>query len=178
MKRAGKKRSTMILVIGGASSGKSQRALDLAGPAGPRAFVATGQALDPEMEERITRHQASRSCDWQTAEVPVDLAPWFSKHGTEFQSVVLDCLTLWLSNLHRARVPDAAVPDKVAELMQAMRESSRRVVIVSNELGLGLVPVGRPVRRFRDLAGKVNQLVAAEADEVYFVISGQSLRLK
>ena len=128
MKRTGKKRSTMILVIGGASSGKSRRALDLAGPARPRAFVATGQALDPEMEERITRHQASRSRDWQTAEVPVDLAPWFSKHGTEFHSVVLDCLTLWLSNLHRSRVPDAVVPDKAAELMQTRQPAEARKV--------------------------------------------------
>lgn len=168
----------MILVIGGASSGKSQRALDLAGPVRPRAFLATGQALDPEMQERITRHQASRSRDWQTAEVPVDLAAWFSKHGAGFHSVVLDCLTLWLSNLQGLRVPDAAMPERVSALLQAMRESSRRVVIVSNELGLGLVPVGRPARKFRDLAGKINQQVAAEADEVYFVISGQSLRLK
>ena len=168
----------MILVVGGASSGKSQRALDLAGRGRPRAFVATGQALDREMGERITRHQAARTPDWQTAEVPVDLAPWFSTFGYKFQVVVLDCLTLWLSNLHGARVPDAGMPDKVAELLEAMRKSSRRVVIVSNELGMGLVPVGRAVRKFRELAGKVNQMVAAEADEVYFVISGQSLRLK
>jgi adenosylcobinamide kinase / adenosylcobinamide-phosphate guanylyltransferase len=178
MKRVGKRRSTIILVLGGASSGKSQRALELAGRAAPRAFVATGQALDPEMEARISRHQASRSRDWQTVEVPVDVAAWFSKHGAEFRSVVLDCLTLWLSNLQGSRVPEAAVADRVSGLLQAMRESTRRVVIVSNELGLGLVPVGRPARKFRDLAGKVNQLVAAEADEVYFVISGQSLRLK
>ncbi|MBD0315495.1 MAG: bifunctional adenosylcobinamide kinase/adenosylcobinamide-phosphate guanylyltransferase [Nitrospiraceae bacterium] len=168
----------MILVVGGASSGKSQRALDLAGAGRPRAFVATGQALDPEMEERITRHQAARAKDWQTVEVPLHLATWFFAHGHKFQSIVLDCLTLWLSNLRGARVPDAGMPDKVAELLEAMRKSSRRVVIVSNELGMGLVPVGRAVRKFRELAGKVNQMVAAEADEVYFVISGQSLRLK
>jgi adenosylcobinamide kinase/adenosylcobinamide-phosphate guanylyltransferase len=168
----------MILVVGGASSGKSQRALDLAGAGRPRAFVATGQALDPEMEERITRHRAARAKDWQTVEVPLHLAPWFFDNGLKFQSIVLDCLTLWLSNLHGARVPDDGMPDKVAELLEAMRKSSRRVVIVSNELGMGLVPVGRAVRKFRELAGKVNQMVAAEADEVYFVISGQSLRLK
>lgn len=168
----------MILVVGGASSGKSQRALDLAGRGRPRAFVATGQALDREMEERITRHQAARTPDWQTAEVPVDLASWFSTFGNKFQVVVLDCLTLWLSNLHRSRVSEASVPGKVAELLGAIRTSSRRVVIVSNELGMGLVPVASAVRKFRDLAGKVNQLVAAEADEVHFVISGQSLRLK
>lgn len=178
MRRASTRRSKIILVLGGAASGKSQRALDLAGQARPRAFVATGEALDPEMEERITRHQASRSLDWHTAEVPVALAQWFSEQGPRYQVVVLDCLTLWLSNLRRSRVPEAGVPDRVSELLEAVRKSSARIVIVSNELGMGLVPVGRTVRKFRDLAGKVNQQVAAEADEVYLVVSGQPLRLK
>jgi len=205
MKRARKGRSEVILVLGGAASGKSRRALELARElappqavpvpvrsrrgqtpragagkgVGPRlAFVATGEALDQEMKERIARHQASRSDDWHTAEVPVDLAEWFSSYGHEYQVIVLDCLTLWLSNLQRARLSDSAVADKVLELLRVVRQSSRRVVIVSNELGLGLVPVGRAVRKFRDLAGKMNQLIAAESDEVYLVVSGQSLQLK
>lgn len=171
-------RSRVILVLGGASSGKSARALHLAGRARRRAFVATGEALDQEMTQRIERHRASRTLDWHTAEVPVDLAQWFSDEGKRFQSVVLDCLTLWLSNMLRVHVPDETIPLRVSALLHAVRASANRVVIVSNELGLGLVPVGRAVRRFRDLAGKVNQQVAAEADEVHFVVSGQSLRLK
>ena len=178
MTSARKRRSKVILVLGGAASGKSQVALGLAGRVRPRAFVATGEALDREMAERIERHQASRSQDWHTAEVPIELAMWFSEYHKEYQVVVLDCLTLWLSNLRRSRIPEAAIPNRVSTLLEAMRKSSARVVIVSNELGLGLVPVGRAVRKFRDLAGKVNQQVAAEADEVHFVISGQSLRLK
>jgi adenosylcobinamide kinase/adenosylcobinamide-phosphate guanylyltransferase len=142
------------------------------------AFVATGEALDREMAQRIERHQASRSRDWRTSEVPCELVRWFSQHGRKYQVIVLDCLTLWLSNVRRSRVPESAIHERVSTLLEAIRKSSARVVIVSNELGLGLVPVGQAVRKFRDVAGKVNQQVAAEADEVHFVIGGQSLRLK
>jgi adenosylcobinamide kinase/adenosylcobinamide-phosphate guanylyltransferase len=178
MKKARKGRSTLILVLGGGASGKSQAALDLAGPGGPKAFVATGQALDGEMKARIKRHQATRSVDWETAEVPNDIALWFNESGHNYQSIVLDCLTLWLSNLKRNRLDDLAVSDATTDLLLAIRTTKARVVIVSNELGLGLVPATKPVRAFRDLAGRVNQQVAAEADEVYLTISGLPLRLK
>jgi len=173
-----RKESRLILVLGGAASGKSQVALDLAGQLGPRAFVATGQALDREMKVRIKRHQATRSSDWETAEVPADLAKWFSNNGKIYQTIVLDCLTLWLSNLQRRRLRDVAVSEATANLLQAIRATRARVVMVSNELGLGLVPATKAVRAFRDLAGRVNQQVAAEADEVYLTISGLPLRLK
>ena len=178
MKRTRKGRSKLILVFGGAASGKSQAALDLAGQVGPRAFLATGQALDGEMAERIRRHRALRSSDWVTAEVSVDLVTWFKEQGTAYRTIVLDCLTLWLSNLRQRRVAGSAVPAKVSELLRAIRAASAKVVVVSNELGLGLVPVSRAGRGFRDLAGRVNQQVAAEADEVYFIISGVSVRIK
>ncbi len=178
MKNRRKGRSKLILVLGGAASGKSQAALDLAGNAGPKAFVATGQALDREMARRIERHQASRSSNWRTAEVPVELPAWFKEQGNIYRTIVMDCLTLWLSNLRGRRVGDSAVAETVGDLLQAIRTTSARVVLVSNELGLGLVPATRTVRSFRDLAGRVNQRVAAEADEVHFIISGQALRLK
>ncbi len=178
MTRKRRKESRLILVLGGAASGKSQVALDLAGQVGPRAFVATGQALDREMKVRIERHQATRSSDWETAEVPADLAKWFSNNGKSYQTIVLDCLTLWLSNLQRRRLRDVAVSEATANLLQAIRATRARVVMVSNELGLGLVPATKAVRAFRDLAGRVNQQVAAEADEVYLTISGLPLRLK
>lgn len=178
MTRARKGRSKLIFILGGAASGKSQAALDLAGPGGPRAFVATGQALDREMKAKIERHRATRSSDWETAEVPADLAKWFSENKHVYQVVVLDCLTLWLSNLLGHRLNDLAISDATADLLRAIRATTARVVIVSNELGLGLVPAIKPVRAFRDLAGRVNQQVAAEADEVYLTISGVPLRLK
>ena len=178
MTRKRRKESRLIFVLGGAASGKSQVALDLAGQVGPRAFVATGQALDLEMKARIERHQATRSSDWETAEVPADLAEWFSINNKNFQTIVLDCLTLWLSNLWGRRLRDVAVSEATDDLLQAIRATKARVVIVSNELGLGLVPATKAVRAFRDLAGRVNQQVAAEADEVYLTISGLPLRLK
>lgn len=203
MIRKRQRESWLILVLGGAASGKSQMALDLArGLAPPQAvsvpvrrgqtprtdagkgvsprfaFVATGQALDQEMKVRIERHQATRSTDWETAEVPVDLAEWFAKNSHNYQVIVLDCLTLWLSNVTGKRQDNLAVSKATAKLLQAFRATRARVVVVSNELGLGLVPATKVVRAFRDLAGRVNQQVAAEADEVYLAVSGLPLRLK
>jgi adenosylcobinamide kinase/adenosylcobinamide-phosphate guanylyltransferase len=176
--KTGSGRSRVILVLGGASSGKSERALQFAGRARPRVFLATGEALDSEMTRRIERHKASRTGDWHTAEVPVEVTEWFNENGKLYQCVVLDCLTLWLSNLMRTIRTDGGIEGQVTALLRAIRATGNRVVIVSNELGLGLVPVGRAVRRFREVAGKVNQQVAAEADEVYLIVSGQALRLK
>ena len=121
MKQARKGRSKLILVLGGAASGKSQAALDLAGQAGPKAFVATGQALDREMKARIERHQATRSSDWETAEVPTDLAKWFSENGHYYQIIVIDCLTLWLSNVCGRRPRDLAVSEATVDLLHAIR---------------------------------------------------------
>jgi adenosylcobinamide kinase / adenosylcobinamide-phosphate guanylyltransferase len=178
MKKARKERSKLILVLGGAASGKSQAALDLAGQRRPRAFVATGQALDREMKDRIERHQATRSSDWETADVPTDIGMWISKNSNNYQSIIIDCLTLWLSNLKGQRLRDSAISDATADLLLAIRRTKAHVVVVSNELGLGLVPATKPVRAFRDLAGRINQQVVAEADEVYLVVSGLPLRLK
>ena len=168
----------MLINQGGHMGAVNQVALDLAGQVGPRAFVATGQALDREMKVRIERHQATRSPDWETAEVPTDLAKWFVDKGDSYRIIVLDCLTLWLSNMKGRRLRDMNVSEATATLLLAIRATKARVVIVSNELGLGLVPATKPVRAFRDLAGRVNQQVAAEADEVYLTISGLPLRLK
>ena len=178
MKKVRKERSKLILVLGGAASGKSQAALDLVGQRGPRAFVATGQALDREMKVRIRRHQATRSSDWETAEVPTDIGVWIRKNSMNYQWIVIDCLTLWLSNLKGRRLRDSAISDATADLLLAIRRTKACVVVVSNELGLGLVPATKTVRAFRDLAGRINQQVAAEADEVYLVVSGLPLRLR
>jgi adenosylcobinamide kinase/adenosylcobinamide-phosphate guanylyltransferase len=178
MKKKARGRSRLILVLGGAASGKSQAALDKAGKAGPKAFVATGQALDREMTARIARHRATRSADWATAEVPRELAAWFRSDGKAYRTIVVDCLTLWLSNVGGRRIAKVDMTREVADVVQTIRATAARVVLVSNELGFGLVPVSRSARAFRDMAGRVNQQIAEAADEVYFVVSGQSLRLK
>ncbi len=168
----------IILVLGGASSGKSEAALQLAGSRGPRAFVATGQGLDDEMAARITRHQATRSRDWETVEEPLEVDAWFAKQGPRYRTILFDCVTLWLSNLVGTGLEESVILARVATLLQRMRSALARVVIVSNELGFGLVPAEPSVRAFRDLAGRVNQQIAVGADEVHLVVSGISLRLK
>jgi len=174
----GRPGSRIILVIGGAASGKSRTALAVAGTRGPRVFLATGQPLDDEMTERIRRHRNSREADWKTVEEPVELASWFSQNQREYRTVLLDCLTLWLSNLCGRGLADSDIFKLTDELLQAMRKTRARIVIVTNELGLGLVPMDAESRRFRDLAGQVNQQCAREADEVHLVISGLCTRMK
>jgi adenosylcobinamide kinase/adenosylcobinamide-phosphate guanylyltransferase len=171
-------RARLILVIGGAASGKSAKALVLAGRATPRIFVATGQALDREMTDRIDRHRLERGAGWETAEVPIELAKWFEKNRGRYRVVVLDCITLWLSNLQRAGVPALEIPEHVSTLIREIRQVRARVVVVTNELGMGLVPFDCDTRRFRDLAGEVNQQLAAGADEVHLSVAGLSLQMK
>ncbi|TKB62921.1 MAG: bifunctional adenosylcobinamide kinase/adenosylcobinamide-phosphate guanylyltransferase [Nitrospira sp.] len=168
----------IILVLGGASSGKSEAALKLAGSREPRAFIATGQGLDGEMAARIAQHQATRSADWATVEEPLEVEAWFAKQGPRYRTILFDCVTLWLSNLVGTGIKESVILARTGTLVQRMQTAAARVVIVSNELGLGLVPAEPATRAFRDLAGRVNQQIAAGADEVYLVVSGLSLRLK
>jgi adenosylcobinamide kinase/adenosylcobinamide-phosphate guanylyltransferase len=134
--------------------------------------------LDDEMAIRIARHQATRAADWETVEEPLDIDAWFAKHGSRYRTVLFDCVTLWLSNLVGTGLTEPAINTRTGALLQAMRAADTRVVIVSNELGLGLVPAEPSVRAFRELAGRVNQHIAAEADEVHLVVSGIPLRVK
>jgi adenosylcobinamide kinase/adenosylcobinamide-phosphate guanylyltransferase len=180
-RRAGtrpRRRGRLILILGGASSGKSTTALRMGGRVGRRAFVATAEALDHEMVTRIRRHQADRGPDWETAEVPVEVTEWLRAKGRSYRSIVLDCLTLWLSNLHQRGWTDEAIANHVAALIAAARASDARVVMVSNELGMGIVPMDPGTRHFRDLMGQANQQVAAAADEVYLLTAGIARRLK
>lgn len=162
------------LILGGARSGKSARALALA-PAPPRVFIATAEALDQEMRERIRHHQAERGADWGLAEAPLELEAALRAHASAGTTVVVDCLTLWLSNiLHARREPDA----EAEALLRALAEVEGRVVLVSNEVGMGLAPANALGRAFRDAQGRLNQRVAAAADHVEFVAAGLPLVLK
>jgi adenosylcobinamide kinase/adenosylcobinamide-phosphate guanylyltransferase len=134
--------------------------------------------LDEEMAVRIARHQAARSADWETVEVPIELERWFIANGPRYRTILFDCVTLWLSNLLGAQVKEPEIHTRVTACVKVMRATPARVTIVSNELGMGLVPVEPDTRAFRDLAGRVNQQIAAAADEVHLVISGIPLRLK
>ena len=170
--------SKLIFVLGGARSGKSSFALQQGKSKSPRAFVATGEPFDQEMAGRIRKHQQSRGRGWVTIEIPTRISEWLAEQGAGYPSIVVDCLTLWLNNLLRDKVRPSQVPTQVKAFLRSARACPGQIVVVSNELGLGLVP-GDPISRsFRDVTGRMNQLVAAEADEVYFLVSGLPLRLK
>lgn len=177
-----RRRSHLIFIVGGASSGKSDVALQVAAKGidrnAPRAFVATGEGLDEEMTMKIARHRQARSSAWMTAEVPLDLATWFNEQGRNYRVILVDCLTMWMSNHCERGTKDKDILEETKMLLLTIRRVGERVVLVSNELGMGLVPADSGSRRFRELAGEVNRLVAREADDAYLVVSGLLLPLK
>jgi adenosylcobinamide kinase/adenosylcobinamide-phosphate guanylyltransferase len=166
-----------ILVGGGARSGKSDFALRLARRLGSRrVFVATAQAFDDEMRTRIADHRRTRGADFETVEEPLDLPETLRKIAGAV--VVVDCLTLWLSNLLLRDDDPKRVLAAVDELALVLGERRRTVILVTNEVGMGIVPETALGRSFRDLAGTAHQRLAALADEVYFAALGVMLRVK
>ncbi|MEM7060601.1 MAG: bifunctional adenosylcobinamide kinase/adenosylcobinamide-phosphate guanylyltransferase [Pseudomonadota bacterium] len=160
-------------ILGGARSGKSARALALAAAApGPYTFLATAEALDEEMADRIGLHKAERGPEWGLIEEPLDIAPAVQAHKNGV--LLIDCLTLWLSNLmHHERLVEV----ESARLIDAL-SGAGRVILVSNEVGLAIAPENALARRFRDAQGRLNQTVAAAADHVEFIAAGLPLTLK
>lgn len=162
------------LVLGGARSGKSAYAESLLAGR-PALYVATGQALDDEMAERIRRHAARRGPHWTTIEEPLDLARCLDHHLSPDRPLLVDCLTLWISNLMHAGRDVAAEGERLAEVLA---HPAGPVVLVSNEVGLGLVPDNRLARDFRDHQGRLNQRLAQVCRRVVFVAAGLPLTLK
>jgi adenosylcobinamide kinase/adenosylcobinamide-phosphate guanylyltransferase len=148
---------------------------ELAAAHGTRIYVATGAAGDAEMEERIALHRARRGPAWQTVEEPLDLAGALKRHDAEGTYLLVDCVTLWLSNLMAAEQDTEAA---VAELAGALQGLRGTVALVSNEVGLGIVPENALARRFRDIAGRTNQRLAQACDQVILVAAGLPLVLK
>jgi adenosylcobinamide kinase/adenosylcobinamide-phosphate guanylyltransferase len=165
-----------ILVIGGARSGKSRYAEELlAGHGGTRTYIATAEAGDAEMAARIAEHRARRGAGWRTVEQPLDLVAALEAHCRPKGAVLVDCLTLWLSNLMAASRDIAAETSRLAGALPGLEG---RAVLVSNEVGLGIVPETALAREFRDHAGRLNQAVAQAADEAVFIAAGLPMRLK
>ena len=163
----------LTLVLGGARSGKSAFAESLIPATVKRVYIATAEARDDEMSSRIVTHQERRGSLWKTVDAPLNLVE--ALNTLEETPALLDCLTLWLSNLMEA---DKNIDQETDKLTACLKEMAGSVVIVSNEVGQGIVPDNALARRFRDHAGHLNQAVAAVADHVYFVTAGIPTKLK
>lgn len=168
----------IVLVGGGARSGKSRFALEYTRPRFERrGFVATAQALDAEMAQRIRLHRAERGPDWTTIEEPIEIVDAMTREASRFDVFVVDCLTFWLSNvlLEDKREPRTEI-QKLKIWLQ--RRNNPPIILVTNEVGCGIVPENAMARRYRDLAGEMNQELAAIADEVYWMVFGIPMAVK
>lgn len=176
----------IIFVVGGSRSGKSEYARNRAETlTGPRGFLATCPPLDEEMRARIEAHRLARSAaQWETIEEYGDIIPTLKKVAKTYSVILIDCLTLWLSNVMNASaeqdrlVTENDAPVICEGLIKACAQSDGHVFLVANEVGMGIVPENPLARRFRDLAGRCNQLLAAAADEVILVSCGIPVFLK
>ncbi len=171
--------STNIFITGGARSGKSRLAEKIAeGFGAPLLYIATGHAGDAEMAARIAAHRERRGDKWQTTEVPFQLLDAVKSADSGFQAILVDCITLWLTNLLLTHGDPARALDEVRALAGLFPELTTPLILVSNEVGRGIVPENALARSFRDLAGKANEILAAAADEVYVTFCGLPLKLK
>lgn len=169
----------LALILGGARSGKSALAQKLAeGLGAPLLFLATAGAHDAEMAARIARHQEERGPAWETREVPLALSAAIQEAQGGFRAILVDCLTLWLTNLLLRDPEEASLTDALNRLHDAAAQTVTPLILVSNEVGLGIVPDNPLARRFRDLAGRLNQRLAAQADLVVFTVAGLPLMVK
>jgi adenosylcobinamide kinase / adenosylcobinamide-phosphate guanylyltransferase len=174
-------RESLTFVIGGCRSGKSRFALETAlrTPAERRLFVATAVAFDAEMRTRVERHRQERGPGWITVEAPADLPEAIERHGgAEEDLLLVDSLTMWVGNRLLQEPDPARVEAEIPRLVRALAAARAPVVAVADEVGLGIVPDNALARAFRDLAGTLNQAVAARADRVVLVAAGLPLTLK
>ena len=179
-----------ILIIGGARSGKSRFACELALKLGKLVlFVATGEAGDEEMKHRIEEHQRARPADWRTLEVTIHIGSQIEQKIGEAQVVIVDCITLLVSNIFNkysnqasgqidASLIEEKVTDEINELVECISRIDASFIIVTNEVGMGLVPTNRVGRLYRDLLGRTNQLLAQQADEIYLMVAGIPVQIK
>jgi adenosylcobinamide kinase/adenosylcobinamide-phosphate guanylyltransferase len=172
-----------IFITGGARAGKSSYAQKLAAENGGKVlFVATAEAKDEDMRLRIEKHKKSRPSVWETLEAPVDVGKAISGKAGEYTVVIIDCITMLVSNVMLAadneESAESAVINEVEALIKTMQSKLSAFIVVSNEVGLGIVPDNEMSRNYRDLLGRANQLMAQHADEVYFVAAGIPVKIK
>ena len=166
----------ITFVLGGVRSGKSQFAEELVVKSGLKpVYIATGRASDDEMLDRIELHQSRRGEDWQTLEEPLALVDALQQASNPGRMVLVDCITLWITNLMMA---EANINHECNGLIRFLEEASVPIVIVSNETGMGVMPMNKMAREFNDIAGEVHQKIASVSDVAYLVAAGLPLRLK
>ena len=166
------------LILGGVRSGKSRLAEQHAQATGlPVIYIATATAEDEEMRARIAHHQQQRSAQWRVVEEPLALAAVLQREAAENRCVLVDCLTLWLTNLLCAQ-DEARLQQEVAELLRVLPVLSGHIILVSNETGMGVVPLGELTRRYCDEAGRLHQAVAQSCEKVILTVAGLPLNLK
>ena len=172
--------SQVILVIGGCRSGKSVFALNTAEKIAPdnRIFIATGLQLDQEMKVRVLRHQAERGPEWATIEAPIQLPAAIIKYAETGRVLLVDCITMWLSNLILDQETAPNINGFIEDVKASLKKPACPVILVTNEVGTGIVPENRLAREYRDLVGSVNQQLAELADQVVMVIAGIAVWIK
>lgn len=168
----------ITFILGGARSGKSSQALKLAKEYKRIAFIATCEAKDVEMTERIAAHKSSRPRHWKTYEEPLNIEPVIRKIGSQFDAIIIDCLTLLVSNLMHEGYKQKDIEKYITKACASLKKIKANSIIVSNEVGLGIVPENKLGRDFRDIAGKANQIIAKNANKVFFMVSGIEWRIK
>ena len=167
----------ITFILGGARSVKSTYALKLAAKRNKVAFIATCQARDKEMSERIKLHKRSRPLHWETFEEPCAPSVLLNKIGDGFEIILIDCLTLLISNLMLKGMKEDKIKQEIDSLIDVLKKIKAESIIVSNEVGLGIVPNNKLARDFRDIAGKINQVVAEESSRVFFMVSGMPIQI-
>ena len=172
--------SRVTFVFGGARSGKSRFSQKLGESVpGKRLFIATAQPLDDEMKKRIESHRTSRGKNWATIEEPLEISKAIRENGNEYPLILIDCLTIWISNLlERFGGDEEKILEEVRSIEEAIKESDGRFIVVSNEVGMGIVPENKMARQFRELLGIVNQRMAELSDRVILMASGVPMVLK
>lgn len=169
----------LIFITGGARSGKSRSALDCANRHfSKKLYLATCGVLDEEMAQRVENHKKMRGPEWKTVEEPIEIVDKINEYGDKVEVILLDCITLWLSNLLMRQISDAKIADEVDRFIRTIRQNQSSFIIVSNEVGMGIVPADSLGRRFRDLQGMANQKIAEAAETVVLMISGIPMILK
>lgn len=168
-----------ILITGGCRSGKSCFALNYANRRfTKKLYLATGEVLDEEMALRVENHKKMRGPEWLTLEEPLEVVDKIKQHQGEVEVILLDCLTLWLSNLIMKGNHDSRIMEEVDKLEATVKQTPASLLMVSNEVGMGIVPADPLSRRFRDLAGMTNQRLSAAVDTVVLMVSGIPLYIK